>query len=318
MNRYTLHPIRDKESWRMYKKHEAMFWTAEEINFVDDKEAFEKLKTYEQKIIINILSFFSSADFLVGINLNKYFLNNPKNSMETDFFYAMQGAMENVHSEVYSLMITNLIKDEEIRNKLFNAMEHFPFIKLKLNWVKSWIDKENLSYPQRLFAFTLVEGLLFSSSFSTIMYFKKRGVEMNGLIQSNELICRDEYLHMSFSLLMFNRHNVGKNKLSQEEVEKIVQEACEIEKSFAKDLLYNPPILGLSLEHMETYIEFLANMILAEAGYEKMFLNSLVNPFDFMKVGFVISTKTNFFERRATEYQLANNEEMDNNIVFPE
>lgn len=314
--RYTLHPIRDQVAWDMYKKHESMFWTAEEINFIDDKIAFEKLKPKEQKLIINILSFFSSADILVGINLNKYFLNNPQNSMEVDFFYALQGSIENVHSEVYSLMITNLIKDEKIRNELFNAIEFFPFVKMKLDWVNSWIDNASASYAQRLFAFSLIEGLLFSSSFSTIMFFKNRGVEMNGLIQSNELICRDEYLHMSFSLLMFNRHNVGQDKLSNDEVNKIVIEACDIEKLFAKDLLEDP-ILGLSLKDMESYIEFLANQILEEAGYEKLFLDSLINPFEFMKVGFTISTKTNFFERRPTEYMLANNTEMDNEITFP-
>lgn len=317
MSRYTLHPIRDKESWAMYKTHESMFWSASEINFTKDKDEFEKLKKNEQKLIINILSFFSSADFLVGINLNKYFLNNPENSMETDFFYAIQGAIENIHSEIYSLMITNLIEDEETRNKLFNAIEFFPFVKMKLDWVKKWIDNDKLSYPQRLFAFTLVEGLLFSSSFSTIMFFKKKGIEMNGLIQSNELIIRDEYLHTSFSLLMFNRHNQGKLKLNQEEIEKIVLEAVDIEKSFATDLLADPPILGLSLKHMHSYIEYLANEILVQANYKKMFEESLVNPFEFMRVGFVLSTKTNFFERNPTEYQLANNETMNNEIIFP-
>lgn len=314
-NRFALHPIRDQESFKMFKIHESTFWTSEEINFQQDKTAFSKLKKTEQDLIIKILAFFSGADFLVGLNLNKYFLNNPHNSMETDFFYSFQGAMECIHSETYSLMITNLIEDGKLRDSLFNACQHYPFIKMKIDWIRKWIDNETATYPQRLFAFALVEGLLFSASFSSIMFLKNKGVEMNGLIQSNELIMRDEFLHFSFSLMLFNRHNKGSEKLSEKDAITLLKEACDVEKEFARDLLKDP-ILGLSLESMERYIEYLGNMILSEAGFAKVFQESLSNPFKFMKEGYVVGTKTNFFEKQSTNYMLSSHSG-DDNITFP-
>ena len=313
--RLSILPIVDQEAWYFYKKHSSLYWSVEEISFSEDRAVFESLPKKEQKIILNILAFFSFADTLVNNNIQKWFNGNPENTIEVDAFYTFQSMIELVHSEVYSLQIMELVFDPKEREDLFNSVEKYPNVKMKTDWINEHIENENLTYVQRLLCFILIEGLFFSCSFSTIYYFKKKGVLLNGLIYSNELISRDEFLHQSFGTMLFNRFN-RKNKMSLENVHKIVGEAAEIEKQFAKDVLVDA-LPGLNLSLMSTYINYLTNQILESIGYAPLFERSEnKNPFDFMSVSYEIETKSNFFEKKESSYQRGFGAGYSNKIDF--
>ncbi|MFT7345065.1 MAG: ribonucleoside-diphosphate reductase beta chain [Lentimonas sp.] len=295
-NRFVLFPIQHDDIWSFYKKAEASFWTAEEIDLAQDLVDWEnKLNDDERHFVKHVLAFFAASDGIVNENLAEHFLSEVQYT-EAKFFYGFQIAMENVHSETYSLLIDTYIKDTKDKNYLFNAIDTMDCVKKKADWALRWIDEG--SYAERLVAFAAVEGIFFSGSFCSIFWLKKRGL-MPGLAFSNELISRDEGLHCDFACLLYNNHLV--NKLPKEQVKGIILDAVEIEKEFITDAL-PVRLIGMNSESMALYIEFVADRLLNELGCEKVF-NS-VNPFDFMDM-ISIQGKTNFFEKRVAEYQKA-------------
>lgn len=311
--RLTLLPVEDEISWNFYKTHMKMFWTAEEIHFGNDLAAFEKMNAEERELLLKVLAFFSCADTLVNINLQKHFLNEPSNTMEMSAFYGFQSMMETIHSETYAMQILNLIKNKVEREKVLNAVAHYPNVAMKIEWMERWIENEHVTHLHRLLAFILIEGIFFSCSFSSIFYFKNRGVELNGLIQSNELIAKDETLHQAFGTMVFNRLN-EKIPLAEKQVFAIVDEAVQIESQFAEDMLVNP-LPGLNKTLMIQYIHFLANTILSSIGYSATLYPTQKNPFEFMESCYEIETKTNFFEKKNAIYQ-HKNVGYDSNVVF--
>jgi ribonucleoside-diphosphate reductase beta chain len=241
------------------------------------------------------LAFFAASDGIVNENLAENFLSEVQYT-EAKFFYGFQVAMENIHSETYSLLIDTYIKDTKEKNHLFNAMDTLDCVKKKAEWALRWIDKG--SFAERLVAFAAVEGIFFSGSFCSIFWLKKRGL-MPGLTFSNELISRDEGLHCDFACLLYNNHVI--NKLSKEDVKRIITDAVEIEKEFVTDAL-PVRLIGMNSDLMGQYIEFVADRLLTELGNEKVY--NVANPFDFMDM-ISIQGKTNFFEKRVGEYQKA-------------
>ncbi|MAO32825.1 MAG: ribonucleoside-diphosphate reductase [Crocinitomicaceae bacterium] len=295
-SRFVLFPIQHNDIWSFYKRAEASFWTAEEIDLEPDLFDWEsKLNDDERHFIKHVLAFFAASDGIVNENLAENFLAEVQYT-EAKFFYGNQIAMENIHSETYSLLIDSYIKSTEEKNHLFNAIETLDCVKKKAEWALRWIDEG--SYAERLVSFAAVEGIFFSGSFCSIFWLKKRGL-MPGLSFSNELISRDEGLHCDFACLLYTKHLV--NKLSNKEVEKIILDAVEIEKEFVTDAL-PVRLIGMNSDLMSQYIEFVADRLLVELGNEKVFNTS--NPFDFMDM-ISIQGKTNFFEKRVGEYQKA-------------
>lgn len=295
-NRFVLFPIQHDDIWGFYKKAEASFWTAEEIDLSPDLIDWEnKLTEDEKHFIKHVLAFFAASDGIVNENLAENFLSEVQYT-EAKFFYGFQVTMENIHSETYSLLIDTYIKDTADKNHLFNAIDTLDCVKKKADWALRWIDKGN--FAERLVAFAAVEGIFFSGSFCSIFWLKKRGL-MPGLSFSNELISRDEGLHCDFACLLYNNHVI--NKLSKEEVKTIILDAVEIEKEFVTDAL-PVKLIGMNSELMQQYIEFVADRLLLELGNEKVF--NATNPFDFMEM-ISIQGKTNFFEKRVGEYQKA-------------
>ncbi|MBB78662.1 MAG: ribonucleoside-diphosphate reductase [Crocinitomicaceae bacterium] len=293
-NRFVLFPIEHDDIWSFYKKAEASFWTAEEIDLAADLVDWEsKLNDNERHFIKHVLAFFAASDGIVNENLAENFLSEVQYT-EAKFFYGFQIAIENIHSETYSLLIDTYIKDKSEKNKLFNALETIECVRKKADWALRWI--ENGSFAERLIAFAAVEGIFFSGSFCSIFWLKKRGL-MPGLSFSNELISRDEGLHCDFACLLYNNHVI--NKLSSEEVQKIILDAVEIEKEFVTDAL-PVKLIGMNSDLMSQYIEFVADRLLLELGCPKFF--DATNPFDFMEM-ISIQGKTNFFEKRVGEYQ---------------
>jgi ribonucleoside-diphosphate reductase beta chain len=309
--RLTTLPLKDKEAWVYYKKHVSAFWVVEEVDFSSDRKDFESLTESEQRLLEMVLAFFAVSDNMVSENLEANFINHPLNSLEVNYFYSFQMAMENIHAETYSLQIENIIRDEERKIELFNAVKTFPSIKEKTKWIQCWMtDFCTTSYAKRLLAFVIVEGVFFSSSFSTIFYFKRKGL-MNGLTFSNELISKDEGLHCEFGLFLFKRHNNLK-PLSNEEVHSIMKEAVQIEKLFAQECFSVGNIKGLLLKDMESYIEYVSNSLLKKMGYPPLF-EIIDNPFPFM-IQLNLPGKTNFFESNVSDYQNPNvlyNNELD-------
>ena len=292
--RFVLFPIEHDDIWSFYKKAEASFWTAEEIDLAADLVDWEsKLNDNERHFIKHVLAFFAASDGIVNENLAENFLSEVQYT-EAKFFYGFQIAIENIHSETYSLLIDTYIKDKAEKNKLFNALETIECVRKKADWALRWI--ENGSFAERLIAFAAVEGIFFSGSFCSIFWLKKRGL-MPGLSFSNELISRDEGLHCDFACLLYNNHVI--NKLSSEEVQKIILDAVEIEKEFVTDAL-PVKLIGMNSDLMSQYIEFVADRLLLELGCPKFF--DATNPFDFMEM-ISIQGKTNFFEKRVGEYQ---------------
>lgn len=306
-SRFVLFPIQHNDIWQFYKKAEASFWTAEEIDLGQDLIDWEsKLNDNERHFIKHILAFFAASDGIVNENLAEHFLSEVQYT-EAKFFYGFQVAIENIHSETYSLLIDTYIKDSTEKNHLFNAIDTLDCVKKKADWALRWIDKG--SFAERLVAFAAVEGIFFSGSFCSIFWLKKRGL-MPGLSFSNELISRDEGLHCDFACLLYNTHVV--NKLSKDQVKEIIMDAVEIEKEFITDAL-PVKLIGMNSELMSQYIEFVADRLLSELGNDRVY--NVSNPFDFMDM-ISIQGKTNFFEKRVAEYQKAGVMDGSNNQTF--
>lgn len=295
-NRFVLFPIQHDDIWSFYKKAEASFWTAEEIDLAPDLIDWDqKLNDDERHFVKHVLAFFAASDGIVNENLAENFLSEVQYT-EAKFFYGFQVAIENIHSETYSLLIDTYIKDTAEKNHLFNAIDTLDCVKRKAEWALRWIDKG--SFAERLVAFAAVEGIFFSGSFCSIFWLKKRGL-MPGLSFSNELISRDEGLHCDFACLLYNNHLI--HKLPKEQVREIIAEAVEIEKEFILEAL-PVKLIGMNSDLMSQYIEFVADRLLTELGNEKIY--NVSNPFDFMDM-ISIQGKTNFFEKRVGEYQKA-------------
>lgn len=306
-NRFVLFPIQHDDIWNFYKKAEASFWTAEEIDLQPDLIDWDtKLNDNERHFIKHVLAFFAASDGIVNENLAENFLSEVQYT-EAKFFYGFQVAIENIHSETYSLLIDTYIKDNKEKDYLFNAIETLECVTKKAKWALRWIEEG--SFAERLVAFAAVEGIFFSGSFCSIFWLKKRGL-MPGLSFSNELISRDEGLHCDFACLLYNNHVV--NKLPKEQIKEIILDAVEIEKEFILDAL-PVKLIGMNSELMSQYIEFVADRLLVELGNEKVF--NVSNPFDFMEM-ISIQGKTNFFEKRVGEYQKAGVLNNDNNQTF--
>ncbi len=295
-NRFVLFPIQHDDIWSFYKKAEASFWTAEEIDLQPDLIDWEnKLNDDERHFVKHVLAFFAASDGIVNENLAENFLAEVQYT-EAKFFYGFQIAIENIHSETYSLLIDTYIKDSKDKDYLFNAIETMDCVRKKADWALRWIEEG--SFAERLVAFAAVEGIFFSGSFCSIFWLKKRGL-MPGLSFSNELISRDEGLHCDFACLLYNNHVV--NKMPKEKIEEIILNAVEIEKEFILEAL-PVKLIGMNSDLMGQYIEFVADRLLVELGNEKVF--NVSNPFDFMEM-ISIQGKTNFFEKRVGEYQKA-------------
>ncbi|MFT4833494.1 MAG: ribonucleoside-diphosphate reductase beta chain [Marinoscillum sp.] len=294
-NRFVLFPIQHNDIWKMYKQAEASFWTAEEIDLSQDLKDWAALNDGERHFIKHILAFFAASDGIVNENLAENMVSEVQYT-EAKFFYGFQIAIENIHSETYSLLIDTYVKDSKEKDSLFHAIDTMDCVKRKADWALRWIDKGN--FQERLIAFAAVEGIFFSGSFCSIFWLKKRGL-MPGLTFSNELISRDEGLHCDFACLLYNSHI--QNKLSKDTVSSIIQEAVVIEKEFVSDAL-PVKLIGMNSDLMCQYIEFVADRLLGELGCEKVY--GATNPFDFMDM-ISLQGKTNFFEKRVAEYQKA-------------
>ena len=305
--RFVLFPIKHDDIWAYYKKAEASFWTAEEIDLAQDLVDWEKkLNDDERHFIKHVLAFFAASDGIVNENLAENFLSEVQYT-EAKFFYGFQVAIENIHSETYSLLIDTYIKDTKDKNRLFNAIETMDCVKKKADWALRWIEEG--SFQERLVAFAAVEGIFFSGSFFSIFWLKKRGL-MPGLAFSNELISRDEGLHCDFACLLYNQH--VNNKLPKEKIVQIIRDAVEIEKEFIIEAL-PVRLIGMNSDLMAQYIEFVADRLLLELHCEKQY--NVTNPFDFMDM-ISIQGKTNFFEKRVAEYQKAGVAGGDNSQTF--
>ncbi|SUZ57649.1 uncharacterized protein METZ01_LOCUS10503 [marine metagenome] len=295
-NRFVIFPIEHHDIWEWYKKCEASFWTAEEIDLSEDLNDWKsKLSDDEKYFIKHILAFFAASDGIVNENLAENFVNEVQYS-EAKFFYGFQIMMENIHSETYSLLIDTYVKDPEEKDTLFNAIETFPAIKKKADWALKWIESD--SFAERLIAFAAVEGIFFSGAFCSIFWLKKRGL-MPGLSFSNELISRDEGVHCDFAVHLHNKHLV--NKVSSKRIREILLDALNIEREFITESL---PIslIGMNSKLMTQYLEFVTDRLLVELNCEKEY--NATNPFDFMDL-ISLQGKTNFFEKRVSEYQKA-------------
>ncbi len=293
-NRFVLFPIQHDDIWNFYKKCEASFWTAEEIDLHQDITDWEtKLNDDEKHFIKHVLAFFAASDGIVNENLAENMVNEVQYT-EAKFFYGFQIMMENIHSETYSLLIDTYIKDNKEKDYLFNAIENLPCVKEKAEWAFKWI--ENGTFAERLIAFAVVEGIFFSGSFCSIFWLKKRGL-MPGLSFSNELISRDEGMHCDFACLLYSDHI--KNKLPKQTIQDIIMDAVKMEQEFVSDAL-PVNLIGMNSTMMCQYIEFVADRLLAQLGNEKVY--NVENPFPWMDL-ISLQGKTNFFEKRVGDYQ---------------
>jgi len=290
----VIFPIKHHDIWEWYKKMEASFWTAEEIDLSQDINDWNnKLNDEERYFIKHILAFFAASDGIVNENLAENFVNEVQYA-EAKFFYGFQIMMENIHSETYSLLIDTYVKDETERDELFNALEVFPAIKKKADWALKWIESD--SFAERLIAFAAVEGIFFSGAFCSIYWLKKRGL-MPGLTFSNELISRDEGVHCDFAVHLHNHHLV--NKVPKSRIREIIVDALNIEREFITESL-PVSLIGMNAALMTQYLEFVADRLLVELGCDREYNTS--NPFDFMDM-ISLQGKTNFFEKKVAEYQ---------------
>lgn len=294
-DRFVLFPIKYNEIWQMYKKAEASFWTAEEIDLATDIGHWEKLTDDERHFVSHVLAFFAASDGIVNENLVVNFMQDIT-IPEARCFYGFQIAIENIHAETYSLLIDTFIKNPAEKDKMFNAFETIPCVKKKADWALRWIEKST-SFAERLVAFAAVEGIFFSGSFCSIFWLKKRGL-MPGLSFSNELISRDEGLHCDFACLIYS---MLENKLPGETVKQIISEAVTYEKEFVSDAI-PVSLIGMNAAMMCQYIEFVADRLLVALGQTKIY--NTTNPFPWMEM-ISIQGKTNFFEKRVAEYQKA-------------
>ena len=296
-NRFVMFPIKYDDIWQMYKKQVDCFWRAEEIDLSKDSSHWESLSKEEQYFVSMILAFFAASDGIVLENLASRFMNDVQVS-EARAFYGFQIAMENIHSECYSLLIETYIKDKDEKYKLFNAIDNFPCIKKKSDWAQKWIHDNRSSFATRLVAFACVEGIFFSGAFCSIYWLKKRGL-MPGLTFSNELISRDEALHCEFAILLYSKLL---KKIDKARIHEIIKEAVEIETEFICNAL-PCRLIGMNSDMMSQYIKFVADRLSVQLGYKKIY--DVLNPFDFMEL-ISLEGKTNFFERTVSEYSLAN------------
>jgi ribonucleoside-diphosphate reductase beta chain len=294
-NRFVIFPIQHDDIWQWYKKQEASFWTAEEIDLHQDVVDWKKLNDDERYFLKHILAFFAASDGIVNENLAENFVNEVQYS-EAKFFYGFQIMMENIHSEMYSLLIDTLVDSDSEKDELFNAIERFPAIKKKADWALRWIESE--SFAERLIAFAAVEGIFFSVAFCSIFWMKKRGL-LPGLATSNELISRDEGLHRDFACHLHNTHLV--NKVPVERITQIIVEALDIEREFITESL-PVNLIGMNAKLMAEYLEFVTDHLLETLNCPKVY--NTPNPFDFMDM-ISLEGKTNFFEKRVSEYKKA-------------
>lgn len=292
-NRYTVHPIKYADIWDAYENQQASFWTAKEIDFSKDYHDFDKLSDNEKFFIKMILAFFAASDTIVNINLGERFISEVQ-IREALVTYAWQMAMENIHSETYSLMVDNIIRDSDEKHKLLNAIEEFPCINKKASWAQKWINSD-APFGQRLIAFAIVEGVFFSGSFCAIFWIKKRNL-MPGLCDANELIARDEGMHTDFAVLLYSKII---NKIDEKIIHDMFKDAVEIEKEFICNSI-PCSMIGMNSELMVQYIQYVADRLLVQLNYNKIW--GTQNPFDFME-SMSIEGKTNFFESRPTQYQ---------------
>ena len=295
-NRFVIFPIQHHDIWEWYKKQQASFWTAEEIDLEQDVKDWEqKLNNDERYFLKHILAFFAASDGIVNENLAENFISEVQYT-EAKFFYGFQIMMENIHSEVYSLLIDTYIKNENEKDELFRAIEIFPAIAKKADWALRWIESD--SFAERLIAFSAVEGIFFSGAFCSIFWMKKRGL-LPGLTFSNELINRDEGMHADFAVHLHQHHIV--NKVPKERITEILVDALNIEREFITESL-PVSLIGMNSKLMTQYLEFVTDRLLVEYGCDKVY--NVSNPFDFMEM-ISLEGKTNFFEKRVSEYQKA-------------
>jgi ribonucleotide reductase beta subunit family protein with ferritin-like domain len=304
-SRFVMFPLQDQNIWKMYKKQVDCFWRVEEVDLSKDLNDWEKLESSEKYFISMILAFFAASDGIVLENLGMRFMSEVQLS-EARAFYGFQIAMENIHSEMYSLLIETYIKDENEKNKYFSALNNFECIKKKGDWAIKWINDKRSSFATRLVAFACVEGIFFSGAFCAIYWLKKRGL-MPGLTFSNELISRDEALHTEFAILLYSKLN---KKLNKNKIHEIIKEAVSIEDEFINEAL-PCRLIGMNSNLMGQYIQFVADRLSMQLGCGKIYDSP--NPFDFMNM-ISIEGKTNFFEKRVGEYALA--EKSKNEEIF--
>jgi len=301
---FTVFPIQNQELWNMYNKQEGSFWRAKEVDLSNDMNDWEKLNADEKFFIKNILAFFAGSDGIVNWNISSRFKEDidqlGDTFKEAKLIYSFQEMMENVHGIMYSLLIETYIKDEEEKTYLFNAIETIPCIKQKANWAMKWIMDKESSFSQRLVAFAIVEGIFFSGSFCAIYWLKKRGL-MSGLTSANEFIARDEGMHTETACIIYKLIN---KPISQAKMYAMLDEAIKIEKEFITESI-SCDLIGMNSPTMCQYIEFVADNLLVNLGYDKMYNVEFPSMFSFMDA-ISIQGKTNFFEKRPTEYQKAN------------
>jgi ribonucleotide reductase beta subunit family protein with ferritin-like domain len=303
-NRFVMFPLQSQAIWDMYKKQVDCFWRAEEVDLSKDKRTWDKLTSDEQHFIKHIIAFFAASDGIVLENLAARFMGEVQLS-EARAFYGFQIAMENIHSEVYSLLIDTYISDKIEKDRLFHALDNFPCIKKKADWAMNWIHDKRSNFATRLIAFACVEGIFFSGAFCSIYWLKQKpGDMMPGLTFSNELISRDEALHTEFAVLLYSMLT---KKMRKQKVHEMIKEAVEIEKEFIIEAL-PCRLIGMNSEMMAQYIEFVADRLTIQLGYEPIY--DTANPFPFMEL-ISVEGKTNFFEKRVGEYALANKETGD-------
>lgn len=295
-DRFAVFPIKHHDIWAMYTKQEECFWRAEEIDFSKDPKDWETLDDKHKLFIKHILAFFAGADKIVAMNITENFVKDV-GIMEAQMFYNLQTAMEGIHGKTYSLMIDTLIKDPVERNEAFNAIEHYPCVKKKMEWALKWIPS-NDTFAKRLIAFAIVEGIFFSGAFCAIYWLKQKNL-LPGLARSNELISRDEGLHCDFACLLYSK--IKNTRLTQEEITDMFLDAVDIEKEFIIDSL-PCKLIGMNSGLMSQYIEYVADRLLVSLGYDKIY--NVSNPFAFME-HISVDNKTNFFESRPTEYKKA-------------
>jgi len=307
-NRFVMFPIQHDDIWQMYKKQVDCFWRAEEIDLTKDSDHWNTLNDDERYFISSILAFFAASDGIVLENLASRFMTDVQIS-EARAFYGFQIAMENIHSECYSLLIETYIKDAADKHRLFNAIENFPCIKKKSDWAQKWIKDNRSSFATRLVAFACIEGIFFSGAFCSIFWLKKRGL-MPGLTFSNELISRDEALHCEFAILLYSKLV---KKIDKVRIHEIIKEAVEIETEFICEAL-PCKLIGMNSELMTQYIQFVADRLCVQLGYKKIY--NVTNCFSWMET-ISLESKTNFFEKRVSDYALAN-KNSDNAFEFSE
>jgi ribonucleoside-diphosphate reductase subunit M2 len=308
-NRFVMFPIKYDDVWQMYKKQVDCFWRAEEIDLSKDLAHWDTLSQEEKFFLSMILAFFAASDGIVLENLGLRFMNDVQIS-EARAFYGFQIAMENIHSQTYSLLIETYIKNAEEKDKLFRALENFECIKKKGDWAQKWIKDNRSGFATRLIAFACVEGIFFSGAFCSIYWMKKRGL-MPGLTFSNELISRDEALHCEFAVLLYSKLV---NKVKKSRVHEIIKEAVEIENEFICEAL-PCRLIGMNSQLMTQYIQFCADRLCVQLGYDKIY--NVCNPFDFMEL-ISLEGKVNFFERYNDSYALATKTKDDSTFDLTE